>query len=332
MGELVSVVICAYNHEKFVAEAIESVFRQDYRPLQLIVSDDGSRDGTRAAIEAKLVEAPEDIMVARCHVQQNTGLAQALNRAGALIAGRIAVMLAGDDIAETNRVRRTMEAFVEHPGATMIWSAHSSIDESGRPLPIDEPLGDEEVYALEDYYRGARPGILGATCAYVREAFSEFGPMDPKVRQEDLVLPCRCLGLGIGVRLPDRLVRYRVHGGNVHFGGYDQSSLEVAARIVGLFENRLAVARQKTADLSRLSLLGRPVPEAVADAVAKELSAAKCEGWVRATGSRWIRAWRLLDARIKGRVSTKDAVRLFLLYVAPFAYLTVLRMRQRFAR
>ena len=50
-GPLVSVIITCYNHEKFVAEAIDSVMNQTYKNIELIISDDGSADNSRQVIE-----------------------------------------------------------------------------------------------------------------------------------------------------------------------------------------------------------------------------------------------------------------------------------------
>ena len=46
MNPLISVVIPAYNHEKYVEETIRSVMAQDYSPVELLVINDGSKDGT----------------------------------------------------------------------------------------------------------------------------------------------------------------------------------------------------------------------------------------------------------------------------------------------
>jgi glycosyltransferase involved in cell wall biosynthesis len=328
MGELVSVVICAYNHEKFVADAIESVFSQDYRPLQLIISDDGSKDGTRAAIERKLREAPEGVQVVCCHVDENTGLAASLNRMCTRVEGRVAVMLAGDDFAESCRVRRTLEIFQARPDVKMVWSDYSIIDENGKILRTSSGLPAlPGLYTPDDYLDDKTPPFLGATCAYVSEVFRKFDPLLEGVMQEDVIFPFRCFSLGPGVFVADTLVRYRTHAGNIHFGGFHQSSRELVIRIIRLRSSRLAVARQKIIDAKRLVDLGFPPAPAVIKRLERELSVASFEKTVAETPSAFGRVTAIAWRAILRRLPWKDAVRLFLLYVTPSAYLTALNVR-----
>ncbi len=49
---LVSVIVPAYNGERFLGEALQSVLAQDYAPLEVIVIDDGSTDGTAQVVQA----------------------------------------------------------------------------------------------------------------------------------------------------------------------------------------------------------------------------------------------------------------------------------------
>jgi len=56
---LVSVIVLCYNQEKFVAEAIESVFKQDYEPIEIIIYDDASTDNSQYVIENFIAKHPE---------------------------------------------------------------------------------------------------------------------------------------------------------------------------------------------------------------------------------------------------------------------------------
>lgn len=58
MDDLVSVIITCYNHEKYIEECIESIFKQSYPNIELIVIDDGSTDHSREIIEETLKKSP----------------------------------------------------------------------------------------------------------------------------------------------------------------------------------------------------------------------------------------------------------------------------------
>ena len=48
---MVSVILCTYNREKTICEAVDSILAQTYRDFELLIVDDGSTDGTRALLE-----------------------------------------------------------------------------------------------------------------------------------------------------------------------------------------------------------------------------------------------------------------------------------------
>ena len=105
---LVSCVIPVYNGARFVAESIESVLAQAYRPLEVIVVDDGSTDGT------------EDVLAAfgdriRVFFQPNAGAAAARNRGVAEARGGWLTFQDADDLWAPDKLERQMECFRRNP-------------------------------------------------------------------------------------------------------------------------------------------------------------------------------------------------------------------------
>src|SRR5215212_6167319 len=91
----VSVVVPSHNHAPFVAETLRSVFRQTHAPRQLLVVDDGSRDGSPRVIEKTLDDCPFPCeLIARA----NRGLCATLNEALGKTGGEYFAYLGSDDL------------------------------------------------------------------------------------------------------------------------------------------------------------------------------------------------------------------------------------------
>src|SRR3954451_23081406 len=100
---LVTAVIPAYNAEKFIADAIESVLAQTYEPIECIVVDDGSTDGTADVV--RRYEPP-----VRLVQQANQKVSKARNYGAELSAGELLGFLDADDLWRAERVERQWEA------------------------------------------------------------------------------------------------------------------------------------------------------------------------------------------------------------------------------
>lgn len=75
MKPLVSVVMPSYHCEKFIGEAIESVFGQSYKNWELVIVEDGSKDHS-----LEIIQAYEDERIKLFCNKENTGIAEATNR------------------------------------------------------------------------------------------------------------------------------------------------------------------------------------------------------------------------------------------------------------
>src|SRR3954468_8267905 len=101
-GSLVTVVIPVYNGERFLGEAIESALGETHQPVEVIVVDDGSTDGSAAVAESY----PE----ARLLRAENGGPGAARNVGVAAARGEAVANLDADDLMVPERVERQLEA------------------------------------------------------------------------------------------------------------------------------------------------------------------------------------------------------------------------------
>ena len=194
----VSVIMPAYNREAFLAEAIESVLAQTYRPIEIIVVDDGSTDQS-----ADIARSYEEV---RYIYQTNQGPAVARNRGLAIAQGEFISFLDPDDLWLPNKLAVQVEHLIEHPDVGLNVCRIENFLDPGVSLPPgggDVPLMKEQIN-------------LG-TMLVRREVFSQVGDFDPGYSvADDLDWVTRAKDLGVPITiLPDVLMRRRVHEANL---------------------------------------------------------------------------------------------------------------------
>lgn len=118
----VSILIPTYNRAGYVREAIESVARQDYAgPIEVVVVDDGSTDGTADVLQDCIREYPRlRIVPVEIKREPRTPSAAPARNAGLQkVTGDFAGYLDSDDLLEPAKIRRQVEALLAHPEADM---------------------------------------------------------------------------------------------------------------------------------------------------------------------------------------------------------------------
>ncbi|MBS3903240.1 MAG: glycosyltransferase [Anaplasmataceae bacterium] len=124
---LVSVIMPAYNHEKFVGEAIESVLNQTLSDLELIVIDDGSTDDT-----VNVIKKFKDSRI-KFYSQENRGSAATLNRGIKMAQGGYIAIINSDDVFAPERLE-TLLAYAENSGYRFVVTLLKVIDERSNIL------------------------------------------------------------------------------------------------------------------------------------------------------------------------------------------------------
>jgi glycosyltransferase involved in cell wall biosynthesis len=219
----VSFVLLTYNQERYAAEAIRGALAQTYSPLQVVVSDDASTDGTFEVLRGAVAgySGPHDLLVRRN--PRNVGIADHINTVMGLAKGSILVVAAGDDVSLPNRVESCVKAMVARPELLSMCCGTRAIDAEGNVHP---EWGDKSAYFWEEpvrergerltrYLEHGKPLILGCANAFRRELHDRFGPLHRDVVNEDNVYTFRAHLLGEVDRIDEVGVLYRRHPGTL---------------------------------------------------------------------------------------------------------------------
>lgn len=237
---LISFVLVCYKQEHFVREAVEGAFAQTYSPLEIILSDDHSPDGTFAVMEdmAKAYRGPHRVVLNRN--PKNLGMIGHINRVVELAQGEFIVPAAGDDISLPQRTETVVRLWQQNGGrAKSIYSDVIALQQDGdRAYHF---TAQPELNALEHQLRTGFCNVLGASQCYHRSLFDFFGPIPATVAEEDHVLPFRAALLGEVVYCPEPLVKYRIHVGNVSQSGERRTNVMAARQALArmLTKNKL---------------------------------------------------------------------------------------------
>lgn len=134
---LVSVILTSYNYERYVGDAIRSVYAQTYRPVEIIVVDDGSKDRSRDVITETTRDAPVPTEVL---LQPNAGQARALNAGFAKARGELVAFLDSDDSWRPDKLEK-MVAFIRAKPDGGVYQ-HQLDDGAGRLKQVPLVEGD----------------------------------------------------------------------------------------------------------------------------------------------------------------------------------------------
>jgi glycosyltransferase involved in cell wall biosynthesis len=219
----VTLAVISFNQRNFIRQAVEAAFEQTYSPLEIILSDDGSSDGTGDIIREMADEyhGPHDVVV-NCNAS-NEGVASHVNRLFARARGRLLVLAAGDDVSRSDRVAKLVGAWRNFtPRPLALHSAARLIDADGNVVGRYRSgiQGHEnDVAKMIKHYRGAL--LLGATTAYDVELQKYYGALRANLPVEDVPLTIRAAMLGRVAYVNEAIVDYRIgihgwlpHGGN----------------------------------------------------------------------------------------------------------------------
>lgn len=244
MKPYLSVVLCSYQGERFVAAQLDSIGAQTRIPDELVVVDDASTDATVAVVECFAQRGPMAVHVAVN--EHNVGFAQ--NFAGALAraSGEILVLSDQDDVWHPERLARLEDALRRAPEASVVFSDAELVAADLRPLRrrLWETIGfgtaarasvrDGEALPL----LVRRTVVTGATMAF-RASLRELALPIPVGVDHDAWIALLGAALGPLAMVEEPLLLYRQHENN-----------QIGARELGLRQRIVRARRDPTGGIA----------------------------------------------------------------------------------
>jgi glycosyltransferase involved in cell wall biosynthesis len=197
---LVSIIIPVYNREQYIGAALESVLSQSYRPLEIIVVDDGSSDRT-----AEIVKRFDD-QVSYVY-RANGGPAAARNHGLALASGEFIAFLDSDDLWPATKLETQIRYLLGHTEVQYVIGKATYFAEPGTTLPSG---------FREELLDGGRTAQLLQAMVARKSVFDRVGNFNIQLRTaEDVDWFCRANDLKIPMAAVEEVVlNIRVHGEN----------------------------------------------------------------------------------------------------------------------
>jgi len=173
----VSIVTACLNQRRYIADALDSVMSQSYSPIEHIVIDGGSTDGTLEVLKRYQSEYG-----LRWVSEPDRGLSHAFNKGIVAATGEWLYFLGGDDyLIDDDAIHRVVEWIAAHPGYSIYMGGTAVVDEVGVELSHGPPPPVNSVYGRNALLNEGAPVIHQGTF-YRRRVFDVAGPYSEKYK------------------------------------------------------------------------------------------------------------------------------------------------------
>jgi glycosyltransferase involved in cell wall biosynthesis len=208
----------SYNHELFISEAIESVLRQDFEDLELIIVDDASTDASRQIIERY---AQQDARIRIIFHEQNFGITKVVNDGIDAATGKFIAQIDSDDVWVKDKLRKQL-AVLERNENLVVWSEGELIDQHGRPLgkTFSELVQSTSKTKSGALFQTLLAGnyVFGSTLMYKRANLDGLRYDERLLYNNDYKFLLELARKYEFYYIAEPLAKYRIHGKNTLVG------------------------------------------------------------------------------------------------------------------
>lgn len=211
---LVSVIMPVHNAGDYLVEAIESILRQSYRYLELIVVDDMSTDNSWEIIQRYERTHPKKVRAVQTVKQTNSAGNGAMNYGFRYAKGDYIARMDADDIALPTRIEKQVKFLLDHPEVILLGTQAYVIDKNGKKVGKKlMPTDHEHIYRQYGVFHPLiHPSVM------IRRSML---PRKDKIYEmrfdvnDDYYTFFKLLNYGKFANLKECLLKYRVHGKNL---------------------------------------------------------------------------------------------------------------------
>ena len=250
MRPIVTVVVPAYNRVRYIERTVESVLRQTYPAVQLVVVDDGSTDGTRELLELYADRGQLTLLSHPNH--ENRGQSASINLGLEHATGDYLCILDSDDMFVPTKLEVQVRFLEAHPDIGLVYSNGHAVDQKDRVLYEIHPANHEEENdpnrLLMDCYF-----LLPQNAMVRRSVMNEAGHFEEAFRSaQDHDMALRIAELTKMAYIPDHLFFYRRHGESISATRQDlrwQTGFEILRRAARRYPYTRSALRKRRAVL-----------------------------------------------------------------------------------
>jgi alpha-1,6-rhamnosyltransferase len=206
---LISVIAPCYNAERYLEQALESIYAQDYPNFEVIIVDDGSSDRS-----LEMLRQLQPRYGFAWYTQANQGVSGALNTGLEHARGVYVATPDLDDVMLPHSLSVRAHYLDQHPDVGLVGALIHYMDEHGTLGKQQRPKG---IRRLDFANILANGEVVGAPVSLYRmEALRAVGGYDPDIRVQDFQITLRIARRGYGVHIiPEVVTRYRRHPNNL---------------------------------------------------------------------------------------------------------------------
>lgn len=188
---LVTVVVASYNHRNYIEKTIQSLVSQDYYPIDLLIIDDGSTDGS-----VELLESLQEKYAFRLILQENVGLVAVINTAIRESLGDYVVFHASDDESLPGRMSGQVCVLERHLNAAFVSGNVAFVAQNGRSRGnLLKVSGHEHELGFDEIFLG-RVRVSSVASMYRASALKKMGGISEKYLAEDPQIFLRLTRIG----------------------------------------------------------------------------------------------------------------------------------------